>query len=435
MKRLILFVVALIGIANIQLSTFNVQLGEAFAQQQFRIWQGEESSRFSISSYQFMTFSEDGTKLTIGSNQANAKTSTFDVADIDSIVMIHQVQVVYENESATVTIPETLAEDVTAEVKGGHVVITNTNTNNEIECELKGSSTNGSFTYIGSYKASIRLSGVSLTSGEGAALDIKCGKRIALILEDGTENTFSDYASGTQKACLYCKGHLEVEGGGTLNVTGNLAHAIKTKEYLQLKKSVGTINIIKAAGDAIHAGQYYLQSGGTVNITSTTQGDCIQAEIMTLEDDVTPVEDKEDNGRLTIKGGTLNIEVAHEDCKAIKSDSLMSILGGTINITASGNGTRGIQSGGDIIIGVSDAGMTNPIITILATGTKCANEEHDDDPHKCTGIKGDKDMRVYSGVVKVNATGKSGRSIKVDGDFNKYGGAVSYYPAIKAANI
>ena len=226
MKRLILFVVALIGIANIQLSTFNVQLGEAFAQQQFRIWQGEESSRFSISSYQFMTFSEDGTKLTIGSNQANAKTSTFDVADIDSIVMIHQVQVVYENESATVTIPETLAEDVTAEVKGGHVVITNTNTNNEIECELKGSSTNGSFTYIGSYKASIRLSGVSLTSGEGAALDIKCGKRIALILEDGTENTFSDYASGTQKACLYCKGHLEVEGGGTLNVTGNLAHAI-----------------------------------------------------------------------------------------------------------------------------------------------------------------------------------------------------------------
>ena len=79
--------------------------------------------------------------------------------------------------------------------------------------------------------------------------------------------------------------------------------------------------------------------------------------------------------------------------------------------------------------------MTNPIITILATGTKCANEEHDDDPHKCTGIKGDKDMRVYSGVVKVNATGKSGRSIKVDGDYNKYGGAVSASPAIKAANI
>ena len=409
----------------------------ASAQQQFRIWQGEESSRFSISDYQFMTFSEDGAKITIGSKKSTANPVTFDVAAIDSIVLIRQVKVAYDNDkdTAIVTIPEALEAYVTAEVKGAHVVITNTNEKNEIECELSGTASNGSFTYIGTYKASIRLAGVSLTSGQGAALDIKCGKRIALILENGTENTLADYASGTQKACLYCKGHLEVEGGGTLNVTGNLTHAIKTKEYLQLKKSVGTINILGAASDAIHAGQYYQQNGGTLNITSTTIGDGIQAEIMTLEDDVTPVPDKEKNGQLIVKGGTLNIEVTHEDSKGIKCDSLCTILGGTFSILASGNGSRGIQAGGDIILGESGLGVTTPKITVTATGTYCTAEADAEDPHRCMGIKGDKNMNIYSGAIQATATGKGGRSIKLDGNYNKYGGAVKATPTIRAANI
>ena len=98
---------------------------------------------------------------------------------------------------------------------------------------LSGESTEGSFTYNGTFKACIRLAGLSLKSTTGAALDIKCGKRIALELLEGTENYLEDAPDSLgQKAALYCKGHLEVSKGGSLTVKGNYTHAIKTKEYM-----------------------------------------------------------------------------------------------------------------------------------------------------------------------------------------------------------
>jgi hypothetical protein len=244
---------------------------------------------------------------------------------------------------------------------------------------------------------------------------------MAIVLEDGTVNTLSDYAQGIQKACLYCKGHIEFEGAGTLNVTGNLTHAIKSKEYTKLKKSTGTINIIKAAGDAIHTGQYYQQNGGTVNITSTTLGDGIQAEYLMLDDDITPDPEEEFNGQMFIKGGKLNIEVSQEDCKAIKADDLITISGGTFKITASGNGSRGIQTDGSVIIGEED---NTTSITVAAKGGVCTNVDHEDDPHSCMGMKIDGNLTVNAGVITVTNTGTKSRGIKCT-TYTKNGGTVT----------
>jgi len=384
------------------------------AQESFRLWQGGESTKVTLSSAGVMTFGANGSTLTIAG-------TTYQTAAIDSIVAVHQVKVVYSGSSAQVTIPAALATDVTAQVSGAHVVLTNNNVSNEMEFVLSGSSTDGSFTYNGQYKTTLVLNGLTLTSGQGAALDIQCGKRIGIVLQDGTTNTLSDYAQGTQKACLNCKGHIEFEGAGTLNVTGNLSHAIKSKEYLQLKKSTGTINILSAVGDAIHTGQYYQQNGGTVNITSTTLGDGIQAEYLMLDDDVTPDPDEEFNGQIFIKGGNLNIEVSHEDCKAIKADDLITISGGTFQITASGNGSRGIQTDGSVIIGEED---NTTSITIAAKGGLCTNEDHEDDPHRCMGMKIDGNLTVNAGVITVTNTGTKSRGIKCT-TYTKNGGTVT----------
>jgi hypothetical protein len=384
------------------------------AQESFRLWQGGESTKVTLSSAGAMTFGNNGYTLTIAG-------TTYQTAAIDSIVAVHQVKVVYSGSSAQVTIPAALAADVTAQVTGAHVVLTNNNVSNEMEFVLSGSSTDGSFTYNGQYKTTLVLNGLTLTSGQGAAIDIQCGKRIGIVLQDGTTNTLSDYAQGTQKACLNCKGHIEFEGAGTLNVTGNLSHAIKSKEYLQLKKSTGTINILSAVGDAIHTGQYYQQNGGTVNITSTTLGDGIQTEYLMLDDDITPDPDEEFNGQIFIKGGNLNIEVSHEDCKAIKADDLITISGGTFQITASGNGSRGIQTDGSVIIGEED---NNTSITIVAKGGLCTNEDHEDDPHRCMGMKIDGGLTVNAGVITVTNTGTKSRGIKCT-TYTKNGGTVT----------
>ena len=399
---------------SILLASLVLSLG-LMAQESMRIWQGGESTKVTLASAQNITYGSNGSTVTIAG-------TTYQTSAIDSITIVPQIVVTYSAASATVSIPASVKSDVTATVDGAYVTLTNANVANEVEVILSGTSTDGGFTYEGSYKATLRLDGLTLTSQRGAPLDIQCGKRVALVLEDGTTSTLADYAQGTQKACLYCKGHLEVEGGGTLNVSGNLTHAIKTKEYLQLKKSTGTINVLQAQGDAIHAGQYYQQNGGTVNITSTTQADGIQAEYLMLDDDVTPDPDEELNGQVIIKGGTLNIEVTHEDCKAIKADDLVTISGGTFQITASGNGSRGIQTDGSMVIGQEDS---NTSITIAAKGGLCTNEDHEDDPHRCMGMKIDGDLTINGGTVTVTNTGSKSRGIKVAGTYTKNGGTVS----------
>ena len=195
------------------------------------------------------------------------------------------VTIVYNGTTATVSIPTFLSNEVTCSSgTSSQVVIVNTNTTDEITYDVSGSSSAGSLTITSDYKMTVKLNGVSLTSTKGEALRFKCGKRIELVMADGTTNTFADtadngvavYADDSHKACIYTKGHLELSGAGTLNVSGNYNHAIASKEYFQIKKTVKTVNIVKAANDAIHVGQYFQMNGGTLNIDKNTVSDGVQ---------------------------------------------------------------------------------------------------------------------------------------------------------------
>ena len=347
--------------------------------------------------------------------------------DIDSITfskpqMEKVVNIVYDGAQAKVTIPSFVQGVSCSSGTSSDVVLTSTNITDEIIYNVVGSSSDGSLVIEGDYKLTIRLNGVDLTSKKGAAIHVKCGKRIAVDMADGTVNSFSDAANGTQKACIYTKGHFEFEGAGTLNVTGNANHAIASKEYLQIKKSVKAINILKAANDAIHAGQYFQMNGGELNITKTTVSDGIQAEYE-LDDNDAIIQDEENTGGVVIKGGTLNITMENsEDAKAIKAEGDIDISGGTFVINAVSNGTRGIQTDGDLIISEDN----NPTsITINAKGAKCTLAEDVDDPHRCMGMKIDGNMTVNAGTINVYNTGSKSKGIKVVGVYTVKGGTVN----------
>lgn len=347
--------------------------------------------------------------------------------DIDSITfskpqMEKVVNIVYDGAQAKVTIPSFVQGVSCSSGTSSDVVLTSTNITDEIIYNVVGSSSDGSLVIEGDYKLTIRLNGVDLTSKKGAAIHVKCGKRIAVDMADGTVNSFADAANGTQKACIYTKGHFEFEGAGTLNVTGNANHAIASKEYLQIKKSVKAINILKAANDAIHAGQYFQMNGGELNITKTTVSDGIQAEYE-LDDNDAIIQDEENTGGVVIKGGTLNITMENsEDAKAIKAEGDIDISGGTFVINAVSNGTRGIQTDGDLIISEDN----NPTsITINAKGAKCTLAEDVDDPHRCMGMKIDGNMTVNAGTINVYNTGSKSKGIKVVGVYTVKGGTVN----------
>ncbi|MBR4187325.1 MAG: carbohydrate-binding domain-containing protein [Bacteroidaceae bacterium] len=376
------------------------------AQEQVRIFKNGSSTRFTTSE---LTFLQDGTAIQVGD-------SVYAPMEIDSILVVHTVTVTFAGDTALVDLGH--APEVTATTEGANVNILSTNTRHELEFVLQGESSHGSLTYEGPLKCKFYLNGLNLHSTKGAAINIQCGKRINLILNPGTENVISDAAGGEQKAAFYCKGHLEVEGSGSLTVTGRSKHGIATKEYMQLKRSTGNITVNGAVSDAMHVGQYFQMNGGTVRLYGQG-GDGLQVEQVTLDDDITPDATKEDNGMMFIRGGSLDITAANDDTKAIKVPCDLTVNGGTFTLVASGDGSRGIQVAGNMLV---DQAYSTTTMQIRATGTTYEDVETEDES-RCMGIKVKGNLTVNAGTIRVANTGKYSYGIKVDGVYTKAAGA------------
>lgn len=321
-----------------------------------------------------LEFSEDGSVLRITGREGTVVEVGTSGVSLSYGDMPTGFTVTYSGGTASVVNPF-LLEGVTATVAAADVTVNNSNEHTEYTFTLSGETTDGSFLYNGTYKATFVLDGVHLTSTKGAAIDIECGKRIAMELTKGTVNTLSDCPGGSQKAALYCKGHLEIDKAGTLRVTGHTKHAISAKEYIQLKKSEGVIDIAGAVGDGIHCGQYFLSNGYTVSIRNIG-GDGIQAELG--NDD--PYEEDYPDGSVTIQGGTYDIEVTATGASGIKADTDMTINSSKmpvgITILTTGDDSRGLDANGNVA--VSDEGTQLDITTegAASKGVKVGNSEH-----------------------------------------------------------
>ena len=293
-----------------------------------------------------------------------AQGKTFNIADVDQIYVNNEpiadntVDVAYNGNTAQVIVAGNIAKYMTASVNGAHVVaVQNADVVDEITYTLAGSSTNGSFYQDGELKATVRLNGLTLNNPDSAAINIRDGKRIAVELVEGTTNTLTDGEGGSQKGCFAVKGHTEFKGAGILNITGNSKNAFWGKEYVEVKKTVGEINILGAKGDGFNINQYYLQNGGKVTIKNVTD-DGIQVSYETDDDD-NIIEDEENTGEVTLKDGTLDMTMTSVGGKGIKAASNFIMLKGTLKMVQSGNLVAGdgdvdygtcVKTGGDILI-------------------------------------------------------------------------------------
>ncbi len=306
------------------------------------------------------------------------------------------VEVAYSGTTAEVSVADNVAKYLTIKQEGAHVSIAQADSlASEITYKLSGTSTDGEFYMSGSYKATIELNGLTLTNAtpvySGAAIHIQNGKRINLKVVTGTTNTLVDAAGGTQKGCLYVKGHAEFKQQGTLNVVGNVKHAIKAGEYISLKNA--TINVTSAVGDGISCNQYFLMESGTINISGTAD-DGIQCD---LEGDTATA-----------------ITEDHED----EDSGNMYISGGTININCTATAAKGIKGAGDIYI------TDEPVITVTTSG-KGAWDEDDLETKAACGISADGDINISGGTLTLTATGSGGKGMKCDGVMTISGGDIT----------
>lgn len=330
-----------------------------------------------------------------------------DDEDVDAIYIN------YADGGVTYKIPKAWKQYVTVTTNGGNVDVVNTNTEEEYVVSLNGTCNSGSFNYTGSFKTTIILNGVTLVNPNGGCIDIEDGKRVKLQLADGTQNVLKD-GDGSQKAALYCKGHLEIGGGGSLSVEGNAKHAIRAKEYIEVKKSTGTITILSAQSDGIHAGQYFEMKGGEI-VMDNVLGDGVQVEALSEGDDY--------DGQMIISGGKISVTLIGSDAAALKSDSLMTISGGEIVVQSTGDDVKGLKSKTDIWI-------TGGTINVTQSGGYLISEVTEDDntfedASYNTAIRSTGDIIIDGGDITINNSSDGGRGISSDGSVKVTNGTLT----------
>ena len=383
MKKIIVLIISCFtigGLLNAQ--TLNVQVGQV--KYQFPANQAGE-----------MTYAE-GTTLDI-------MNKVFTLADVgtmnvdESVVKDNTVAVVYNGQTAAITVAGNVAQYLTITTTGAHVNIEqSSDLAEEITYTLSGSSDDGECYISGSYKATVELNGLNLTNKtpvkSGAAVHIQNSKRIKVKVMDGTTNTLVDCASGSQKGAFYVKGHPEFSKSGVLNVVGNLKHAIKSGEYIELKEA--TLNVTSAQGDGINCAQYFLMKSGNVNINNVTD-DGIQCDIEDTEvgsTGETEDHEDEDSGNIYLEGGQITINTAGIAAKGVKSEGDLIVKGGVIDITTTGNGKWDEED----------------------VKTKAA---------ACLGS--DAKVVISGGTLTLTSTGAGGKGINCDAAFELSGGEVT----------
>jgi hypothetical protein len=407
MKRILTLLFAMTGTIMLMAQTLNVNVGEV---------------TYAIPASQAgeMVYT-DGTSVTICGK-------TYMLSEVDSMyidassVTDNAVSVVYSGTTAHVTVAGNISKYLTVTATGADVsIVASADLANEITYTLSGTTTDGLFYMDGDYKASFVFNGLNLTNARGAAVDIECGKRISVELAEGTENTLVDGASGSQKACFMVNGHTEFKGAGALTITGNKKHAFWGDEYVELKKTLGTITIAGSQNDGFNINQYFQQNGGTLVIKNVADDGISVSATKDATD--------ENNGQVILKGGTQNITITgtaskgisaasnitisdgtytistsgggtfdtdDNDTKAsacLKSDSCIVISGGTLNLTSSGSGGKGINCDSTLTI----SGGT---VNVTTTGGYYTYGSYDSSPK---GIKAEGNINITGGAITVNA--------------------------------
>ena len=323
------------------------------------------------------------------------------VADVDSIkyaVLPQMMEITYSGNAASVVNPYAF-DSVAVNIDGAKVTVIS-QTTDEADYKLQGTSDNGCFKIYGSRKYNLYLDGVSLTNGSGAAINSQCKKRARIFVNDGTVNTLTDAAKYTtvsgedEKGTIFSEGQMIFEGTGKLVVNALYKHAICSDDYVEFRDA--TIEVARAASDAVHVNDSVIVKGG--NLVLNPQGDGIDCD-----------------GYVKLLGGKVNVSTAGEEVKGVKAAKDVIVDGAELSVLVSGDASKGIKSGHEFALFSGTVDVETTGNTVVFGG----------DPSYATCIKCDSTVTISGGTLSMKATGIAGRGISADCDVNITGGAIT----------
>lgn len=304
----------------------------AFADTEMSLYEGVDVSVRVANANSKMTFS--GNKVSLGGES---------FAAVDSIVFNHYVSVVFDGDQATVSNP---FDNVDVKVVGSTVEINSIYDSRKIKYKFSGTSANGNIIFSSAYKSEFIFDNLNLTSnGVNPPIYVTTKKNteVRLIGENSLKNSANDTVGATMRG----RGQFEFKGEGSLAVTSVVGHGIQSSDYVEVKDGKITID---AFSDGIHVNDYYLQSGGEVDIKTKADGvdvgegyaqiDGGSFKVASDADEARGIRctktEKENSGNININGGKVDIQLAGEGSRGLKSDAYITVDGGDVLVVMSG---------------------------------------------------------------------------------------------------
>lgn len=211
----------------------------------------------------------------------------------------------------------------------------------------------------------LTLNGVSITNNDGPAIYAENSNSLYIntvsgttnVLTDGSEYQTDDAGEVIGKGCIFSNDDLYFVGDGTLNVTGNYQHAIKSDDSIYVKSGSLELTAVK---DGINADDTAMIDGGNITITNAEEG--VEGTVVVVNSGALELTVNDDGINaatdLQVNGGEIYVICTIGD--ALDSNGSLEITGGTMVLHGAGAPEAGI-----------DCDQNQVLITggtILATG-------------------------------------------------------------------
>jgi len=206
---------------------------------------------------------------------------------------------------------------------------------------VSGSTSNGSLKFYSSNKFQLLLNGITMTNPTGAAINNQCGKRLYVVLADGTVNTLTDGETYTkvddedQRGTIFSEGQILLSGSGSLNVYSVGKNCIASDDYVFVRPG-NQLYLNSTSGHGIKGKDYVHIAGSVINMEiSADGGKGINTDSLVY---VT-------GGRTTIinSGAVAIDETDTTSCAGVKADYYFIMTAGTLNIKCTGAGGKGVN--------------------------------------------------------------------------------------------
>ena len=302
---------------------------------------------------------------------------------------------------------------------------------------ISGELSNGRIV-VNAPKADVRLvlSGASITSSDGPAIDIQDAGDAIVVLAKDSKNTLTDgasYASGQEAtAALFSSDTLTVTGTGSLDVTGSYKDGISSKNGLIIAGS-STINV-KAADDGLRGKDYLVVESGTLTVEAG--GDALKSSedndetkgfislgkasiTLTSSDDAiaatTDVTIKDTTLTITAGGGQANATI-EEQAPPGQESTADSTTPSPKGINA---GVSYTQDSGTVTVNAADEGLQAPFINVAGgelsiaagdDGINASNGDHVIEGHENADSESDDGsvLTISGGEVEVSYASSDG---------------------------